>query len=130
MVIAELQETLEPSARVLGALTVVAMGEVHYQARTLQPLAFPRRDELIDDALGIVGKVTELSFPDGEEVGRDEGVPEFEAQRTVLGERGVAYHETCLIRVEIVDRNVLLFVDLVVDDGMALGKGAALDVLT
>lgn len=86
MVVAELQETLEPSTRMLWTLTIVAMGQIHYQASTLQPLAFPRCDELVNNALGIVGKVAELGFPDSEEVGRYEGVPEFEAQRAILRE--------------------------------------------
>ena len=36
----------------------------------------------------------------------------------------------CLIQVKIVDKNILLLVDLIVDDAMALEKGATLDVLT
>lgn len=86
MVITELQETLEPSTRMLWTLAIVAMGQIHYQASTLQPLAFPRCDELVNNALGIVGKVAELGFPDSEEVGRYEGVPEFEAQCAILRE--------------------------------------------
>ena len=130
MVVAELQETLEPSARMLWTLAIVAMGQIHYQASTLQPLAFPGCDELVNNALGIVGKVAELGFPDGEEVGRYERVPEFEAKSAVLRERGVTYYETRLVRVEVIKGNVFLFIDLVVNDGVALGKGAALNVLT
>ena len=42
MIITKLQEPLETSARVLGALPVVAMGQRHNQARALQPLPLAR----------------------------------------------------------------------------------------
>lgn len=67
--IAELEVTLHAAGRMLGALSIVAVGQRHDQARSLQPLDLPRRDELIDDALRIVREVTKLRLPHDKSVG-------------------------------------------------------------
>lgn len=63
ILVAQLQESLHPARAVLGALTVVTMRQTHDQARSLQPLDFSGCNELIDDALCVVGEITELSLP-------------------------------------------------------------------
>lgn len=63
MVVAQLQEALKASTRVLRSLSIIAMGQAHDQATPLQPFPLPRSDELVDDTLGVVGKVAELSLP-------------------------------------------------------------------
>lgn len=61
--IAKLQVSLHPSRGVLWTLAIVAVRQRHDEAGTLQPFDFSRCDELIDDALAIVGKVAKLGFP-------------------------------------------------------------------
>lgn len=70
ILVAELQVSLYPARRVLRALTVVSMGQVQDETGTLEPLRLARRNELIDDALGVVGEIAELSLPHDEGVGR------------------------------------------------------------
>jgi len=86
VVIAHLEVTLDTGARVLGTLTIVTVGQQHGKTSALEPLLFTRGDELINDALSVVGKVTELSLPENEGVGVDKGVSELEAKSTKLGE--------------------------------------------
>lgn len=72
MVITQLQETLNSAAGMLRALTIITVGEVNNQTSTLKPFPFASRNELVNDTLGVVGKVTELRFPDGQGIRRDE----------------------------------------------------------
>ena len=67
--VAKLEIALHATGRVLRTLTVVTVRQRHDKTGTLKPLDFTRRDELIDDALSVVGKVTELSFPHYEGIG-------------------------------------------------------------
>jgi hypothetical protein len=54
LVVTQLQETLDTTRRVLGALTVVAVGQVHDETGALEPLAFSGSDELVNDTLSVV----------------------------------------------------------------------------
>ena len=64
VVVTQLQEPLDTSTRVLWALTIEAMRQAHDKTSALQPLPLSRGDELVDDALRVVRKVTELRLPD------------------------------------------------------------------
>ena len=46
----------------LGSHSLVSVGKEHHEARLTDPLGLTRGDELIDDALGGVGEVTELGL--------------------------------------------------------------------
>ncbi len=63
LVVAELQEALETCARMLGAHALVAVRKEHDEAALAAPLGLARGDELVDDALSRVGKVTKLRLP-------------------------------------------------------------------
>lgn len=78
--VAKLQVSLHAARRVLRALTIVTMGQVHDKATSLKPLDLARGDELIDDALCVVGEIAKLSFPHDESIGRRERVTVFEAE--------------------------------------------------
>ncbi|KAI3492962.1 hypothetical protein L1887_42337 [Cichorium endivia] len=129
VVVAELEEPLDPRRRVLGTLTVVAVGQVEHETGALEPLALARGDELVDDALGVVGKVAELSLPDGKVLGRDEREAELEAHAAELGERRVADHKRRLALADVLERGIGALVLLVVEHRVPLGEGAALDIL-
>lgn len=61
--IAQLEIAFHSARRVLGSLTVVPMWKRKNETRTLQPLHLSRSNELIDDALSVVGKIAKLSLP-------------------------------------------------------------------
>jgi len=65
----ELQEALEPRARMLGTVPLVAVWEEERQARGLTPLREPGDEELVDDDLGTVDEVAELGLPEDEGLG-------------------------------------------------------------
>jgi len=69
LLVAKLEPTLHASRRVLRALAVITVRQRHNQTGTLQPLGFTGGDELINDTLSVVGKVTELSLPHDKGVG-------------------------------------------------------------
>lgn len=69
VLVTELQEALHTSRRVLRTLTIVTVRHGHDETGTLEPLDLTGSDELVNDTLGIVGKVTELGLPDNESVG-------------------------------------------------------------
>jgi len=94
LLVAELEPPLQSAGRVLWTLAVVAMWQRHDQTGSLQPLGLSRSDELINDTLGVVGKVTELSLPHHESVGRGQGVSVFET-KTARSETG-QYHPKSL----------------------------------
>ena len=79
VVVAKLQESLNTSAGVLGTLTVVAVGQVHDKACALEPLPLAGGDELVDDALCVVGEIAELCLPDRQVIWGNERVTELKA---------------------------------------------------
>src|SRR5207245_9768141 len=84
----ELQEALEPRARVLRPVAFVAVRQEEREPDRLPPLRQPRRDELVDDDLRAVDEVTALRLPEDERLGRRRGVAVLEADAGVLRERG------------------------------------------
>lgn len=62
--VAELQEAFHAARAVFRALAIVAVRQAHHETRSLEPFHLARSNELVNDALSIVGKITELSFPD------------------------------------------------------------------
>jgi hypothetical protein len=61
--VAKLQITLQTTRRMLWALAVISVRQRHDQACPLHPLDFTRCNELINDALSVVCKVTKLGLP-------------------------------------------------------------------
>lgn len=80
LLVAKLQPTLHTTGGVLRTLAIVTVRQRDNQARALQPLRFTRGDELVNDTLSVVGKVTELSLPHNQGVGRGQGVTVLEAK--------------------------------------------------
>ncbi len=104
----------------LGALPIVAVGQRHDQTSALHPFCLARSDELVDDALGVVGKVAELGLPHDEPVGVGQRVAVLEAERTELAERRVGDDKLALVLADVLERCVRVLGLLVVEDGMAL----------
>jgi hypothetical protein len=80
LLVAKLQPTLHTTGRMLRTLAIVTVGQRDNQTRTLQPLGFTSSDELVNDALRVVGKVTELSLPHDESFGGGQWVTVLEAE--------------------------------------------------
>src|SRR6185437_1110248 len=124
---AELQIALEPRRAVLGALPLEAMREQHDEAARAQPLGFTRGDELVDDALGAIGEVAELRFPQHEAAGVGERIAIFEPQDAELGKRTVADFEAALA--DVTQRDIFVAGLLIDPHGVALAEGAPAAVL-
>src|SRR4051794_6866826 len=92
----------------LRSLPFVPMGQQQHEAARLVPLGFGRNQELIDDDLGAVGKVTELCFPQDECQRIGNAVAELETHRGVLAQEAVNHFELCLIRAEVLERDIAL----------------------
>ena len=92
----QLQVTLDARARVVGSLTLIAVGEEHDERAALAPLLLGRADKLVDDRLRAVGEVSELGLPDRECLGALERVAVVEGQDAVLAQRGVPHVESRL----------------------------------
>lgn len=84
LLVAQLQPALHTAGGVLRALAVVTVGQRNNQTGTLQPLRFTSSNELINDALSVVGEVTELSLPHDESLRGGQRVTVLEAE-TILG---------------------------------------------
>ena len=59
----KLQVTFNASAGVLRTLAFIAVRQQHDQTGKQSPLVFTRNQKLIDDDLGAIGEIAELSFP-------------------------------------------------------------------
>lgn len=80
LLVTELQPTLHSARRVLGTLAIVTVRQRKNKTGTLQPLGFTGSNELVNDTLSVVGKVTELSLPHDESVRRGQRVTVFETK--------------------------------------------------
>ena len=65
---AELQEALQPGARVFRALAFVAVWQKERDVTWALPLALRTGDELVDDDLRSVDEVSELRLPANQEI--------------------------------------------------------------
>ena len=89
----ELQEPLEPGARVLRALALVAVRQEQREPGRQPPLGEPGAEELVHDDLGAVDEVAELGLPQHQRLGRRRAVAVLEAQRGQLAQRAVVQLE-------------------------------------
>src|SRR6267378_1165024 len=65
---AEMQKSFETRAGMLRTLAFKAMGQQQNEAAEAFPFVFRAGDELIDDWLGGIPEITELSFPENQPV--------------------------------------------------------------
>ena len=126
----ELEEALEPRARVLGPVAFVSMWQQQRQPGRLAPLRQPGDDELVDHDLGAVDEIAELRFPEHERLRGCNGIAVLEAQTGVFRERRVVDLERGGLLVEVLQRCVGLAGLHVVQHRVAVGEGAALCVLS
>ena len=78
-----------------------SVGQQHHEARLPHPLGLTARDELVNDALGGVGKVAKLTLPENQGVGVGHGISELKAKDAILGQRAVADRVGRLVGVQV-----------------------------
>ena len=93
----KLEKPLDPGARVLGALPLIAVRQEQCQAGKPPPLVFGRGDELIDDHLRVVREVAELSLPEHKGLRIVAAVAVFEPEDRRFGQRRVVNFERSAI---------------------------------
>jgi hypothetical protein len=130
ILVAELEVSLETTGRVLRALTIITVGKRHDETSSLHPLDLTRGDELVNDALSVVGKVTELGLPHDQGMGRRQRVTVLEAKSTELTQGRVGDDKLALVLAQVLEGSVGILGLLVVEDSVALRKGTTLDILT
>ena len=126
---AELEEALEARARVLRALSLVAVRQEQDQAAHAAPLELGRGEQLIDDDLGAVDEVAELGLPDGQGPRVGARVAVLEGEDRLLGERAVDHLEAALVGRQVVERDPAGAVVVIAVDRVAVAERAALRVL-
>ena len=114
----------------LGPLSLVTVRQKHDEGTGTQPLCLRGGDELVDNDLGTVGKITELGLPHAEHVRVIHGVAVIESQHGGLGKRAIVDTEARLIGREVLKRDVALPAHLVVEDGVSVAESASTAVLT
>ena len=78
--VTELKVSLHTSRRMFRTLTIVTVRQAHDQTTTLKPLGLARSDKLVNDTLGVVGEITELSLPDNQGIGRRQAISILETK--------------------------------------------------
>ena len=63
VLVAELEISFHAGGRMLRTLTVIAVRQQHDQAIMNVPFGFARYNELIDNDLSSIGKITKLGLP-------------------------------------------------------------------
>src|SRR6267378_1061246 len=90
---------------------------------------FTRADELVDDHLRAVGKITELRFPQNERLGIVAAETVFKTEATGLGKRRVVNLAESLLLGKMREREVVVLRFRVNEHGVALAERAALRIL-
>merc|ERR1711892_1364603 len=84
VICAHLKEPLWSGRTMLGAHPLHSVGEQHHQPALPDPLCLPTGNELVNDALGSVGKVSKLSLPQHQGIGVGHGVAKLKPKDAVL----------------------------------------------
>jgi len=90
VIVTELQESLDSARAMFRSLAVHSMRQVHDNSRGLAPLGLGTGDEVVDHDLRTVCKVSELGLPNDQGILVGDRVSVFEAEDSVLAQRGVA----------------------------------------
>ena len=126
---AHLQEALEPRGGMFRPLAFVAMRQQAHEARHAQPLAFARRNELVEHHLRAIGEIAELRFPQRQRIRLGGRIAVFEAEHGLFRQARVEHLVARLAFAQMVERRVALLGLLIEQHRMALREGAALAVL-
>lgn len=73
----------------LRALSVISVRQKHYESILDIPFGFAGTDELVDDDLGTIRKITKLRLPKYKRVWMCLSIAKFEAEDSEFGQVGV-----------------------------------------
>ena len=142
VLVAKLQVTLSATRRVLRAGTVVTVRQKHHETVLNVPLGLTRADELIDDDLSAISKVTELRLPHGQRVRMSLRIAklvaedgEFRQVRVGGNELSTGTNLTFTLSTIVADnsginRVVVTIAILIENMSMSVREGTSLDVLS
>src|SRR5882757_6270937 len=114
----------------LRAGAFITMRQKQRETAETLPLRLTRADELIDDDLGAVGKVTVLPFPNHERIRLGGGIAVLKAHHRFLGQNGIDHLHTGLMICDVLERNVGIVTVLIVQNCMPVEEGSTPAVLT
>jgi len=130
IIVAHLQEALNPPGGVLRAHAFHAVRQEQHNTGLAHPLGLATGYESVDDALGCVAEVPELALPHDQRMRTGHGVAVFESQDGALGQRAVGDGVGRLVRVQVIQRIVHhLVARLMVQHVVPMREGAAFHIL-
>ena len=128
-----LHEAFQTGRGVLRPLAFVTVRQQHDQTGSTTPLGFTGSNELVDNDLGAVGEIAELTFPDHQFVRVGRRVTIIESQHSLFRQHRIKALEAGLLFLQILQRMIGAGIPagtvLVVEGGMAVEESAATDVL-
>jgi hypothetical protein len=80
LLVAKLQPALHSTRRVLRTLAIITVRQRDNETGALQPLGLSRSDKLVDNALSVIGEVTELGLPHDQGIRGGQRVAVFETE--------------------------------------------------
>lgn len=80
------------------------MRQQHHQTGHTQPFGFARADELVNNDLCTVGKITELGFPENQRMRFCKGDAVFKAKNTSFGQWRVENLKLGLTGTDVIER--------------------------
>src|SRR5207302_487726 len=111
------------------SLAFVAMGQKHHNASRQIPFIFTGADELVDDYLRAVRKITELRFPQYQRFRIVAAKAIFKTEAARFGKRGIVDFAESLIRRKVGERKIIVLIQRIDQHRVPLIERAALRVL-
>ena len=102
----QLQIPLDARARVLRPLALIPMRQQHHEAGQQPPLRLARRDELVDNDLRAIRKVTKLRLPKHQRLRIIPREPILEAQHRRLRQQRVVHLKPPLLLSQMSQRRI------------------------
>jgi len=116
----------------LWSLAIKSVRKEHHKTVLNVPLCFSGTNELINNDLSSIRKVTELCLPEAESIWVSLSVSKFVSKDSKLGEMRVRGNElpSHSLRHGVVDWSVFSILVLIEHVGVSVRKGSSLNILT
>src|SRR5262245_3393981 len=126
----ELEKTLQARAGMLRSHSLESVGQKQNDRTQPVPFVLCAGDELINDHLSGVDKITELGLPENQAVRTIETVTVLKTQNSYLRERAVINLYRRLFKSHVLKGNVQMSILVVVKYGMSLAEGTTGAILS
>src|SRR5215510_12148343 len=120
----ELEKTLQARAGMLRSHSLESVGQKQNDRTQPVPFVLCAGDELINDHLSGVDKITELGLPENQAIRTIEAVTVLKTQNSYLRKRAIINLYRRLFRSHMLEGNVQMSILVVVEHGMSLAEGA------